>query len=74
MEIKTPVNTRMVEYVCDECGEGKMLQEGESVLAIYPPLYPHKCTNCGCIMNFYVKYPYVEYFDSEEEKEGEKNE
>ena len=65
METKMQINTRMVEYKCDKCGEGKMIPTG-IVLLTYPGQYEHKCNNCGFIMNFFAKYPYVEYFNPEE--------
>lgn len=67
MEVKKPINTRMVTYQCDECLEGEMLPTG-TVLLSNPPKYPHKCTKCGYEMTFSVQYPYVEYFNPGEEQ------
>lgn len=67
MEVRKLINSKLVEYQCDECGDGKMLPTG-NIFTSYPPLYEHKCNNCGFITNFRVQYPHVEYFDSEAEQ------
>lgn len=48
----------IVENICDKCGNGKMKPHGNSVLATYPPQYPHVCENCGHMENYPFTYPY----------------
>ena len=46
-----------VHMKCEKCGKGLMKRFGDTVLATYPPKYPHKCNNCGHIENYSVEYP-----------------
>jgi len=58
-EIETQVNTYRIEYICDECGEGKLEWNG-ICLTSYPPQYPHSCLHCGATKTFMgVHYPYI---------------
>jgi len=52
----------VIDYICDECGKGKMLQNGEIVYMSYPAQIPHKCDNCGAKKTFYEQpYPRTGY-------------
>ena len=51
-ELVTPVEYVRIDYICDECGKGKMLQDGNIVLTSTPVQIPHKCDKCGFIVNF----------------------
>jgi len=42
-----------VDYICDECGKGKML----SLLTVFPGLFPHMCPKCETIKNLKHIYP-----------------
>jgi predicted RNA-binding Zn-ribbon protein involved in translation (DUF1610 family) len=55
-EKQTPVQTVVVDYVCDSCGEGHMLPTGIT-LTSNPPQYPHKCDKCGTQDVFLTRYP-----------------
>ena len=48
-------------YFCDHCGDGELFHTGE-VLTVYPPLYPHRCDNCGKDSSLDRPYPY-EHFE-----------
>lgn len=47
---------RTIEYICDSCKVGEMKPTG-IMLTCEPPLYQHKCTNCGEINSFRNNYP-----------------
>lgn len=58
-EIKKEVKTFNVEYICDSCGNGKMVDTGchywvEDTL---PESYVHECDACGDEKGFTCKYP-----------------
>lgn len=59
-EIKQEVKTFEVDYICDECGKGKMRNAG-FVLDSNPPQYPHRCKECGAKKTFYHTYPRTVY-------------
>lgn len=58
-EIKKSVQPVYVRYLCDKCG-GEMLPTGISTASM-PPLYQHKCKDCGEIDSFRCTYPRIEY-------------
>ncbi|OUO77937.1 hypothetical protein B5F53_12050 [Blautia sp. An249] len=45
-----------VNMQCDKCG-GLMKYIGGALMSD-PPLYPHKCQNCGVVERFRYIYPY----------------
>ena len=49
-----------VDYTCDNCNSGLMINSG-TMLPSYPPQYPHKCKYCGSTKNLLQKYPTVRY-------------
>lgn len=53
----------MVIQKCDKCEIGIMERNGNIILTSEPPLYPHKCNNCGHEEAYAVIYPYqnIEY-------------
>ena len=60
-ELNKKVETYIINYVCDECGEGLMLPTG---MAFYtsPLQYEHRCDNCGDTQKFHdKKYPLTQY-------------
>jgi tRNA(Ile2) C34 agmatinyltransferase TiaS len=58
MESREAVSMVKVRLYCDECG-GRMKSTGY-VQTTYPPKYPHKCADCGCIGTYNKQYPYYE--------------
>jgi hypothetical protein len=50
-----------VEYFCDKCGTGLMEPYGKVVWDVHPPLFPHKCSNCGDVQGFTERYPTVRW-------------
>jgi hypothetical protein len=66
----TPVQTVLVDYVCDSCGEGEMRPTG-LVIDTYPQQYPHFCSKCGTGKTFPVTYPMVRHIAQGEWKPAE---
>ncbi len=64
-EIKREVKTVEINYVCDECGYGMMLQvapRNEETGEV-----PHECAICGHGQIFKgVTYPHIAYLDVED--------
>lgn len=73
-ELVAEVKTLLVYMKCDECGEGLMEPHGNIVLSVDPPLYPHKCNNCGHVENYRVGYPYTRFVPKEQLREPTKSE
>jgi predicted RNA-binding Zn-ribbon protein involved in translation (DUF1610 family) len=57
MQVERPVRMVLVEYVCDECGEGKMVRKGHPDSWETPWKYPHQCGNCGAV-EYLAEPPY----------------
>lgn len=55
-EQKRELKTYEVDYVCDECKNGRMRPTGVKHLT-HPARYPHVCGNCGHKDSFPVIYP-----------------
>jgi hypothetical protein len=68
-EVKKPVQTFYIEYLCDACGIGNMMPTGVSN-PVYPPLYVHKCTHCNNVVSFTKTYPTVKYLTATGEHFG----
>jgi hypothetical protein len=61
MEEIKEVKTVRIDYKCPKCKDGYLRPIG-SVLASYPPIYPHQCTDCDYAESFSGKmYPYTDY-------------
>lgn len=59
-EIKRPVQTIEVNYVCDKCGHGMMQKIGEADATTGAIL--HSCMICGFEQTFkWVSYPRIDY-------------
>lgn len=59
-EIKRPVQTIEVNYVCDKCGHGMMQKQGE--MDPSSGAVPHCCMICGDEKIFkWVSYPRIDY-------------
>ena len=67
----TPVDVVRVNYVCDKCGKANVERcDDGMMLAIYPPLYPHKCPACGDVVNLRMMYPGTGYVERKESGDG----
>lgn len=55
------VETYGVDYVCDVCNEGIMVQEGKLKIDGENVSYPHRCVSCGTLVNLPDKYPTVRH-------------
>ena len=64
-EVKLQATPFFVKLQCD-CG-GEMIRTN-TVLTMYPALYPHKCDKCDVVENKSIVYPYIEheYLDNNE--------
>lgn len=49
-----------VDYICDDCGNGKMEPNG-TMLMCDPPKWQHYCEACGAMQNLANKYPEIRY-------------
>lgn len=59
-EIKRPVQTIEVNYVCDKCGHGMMQKAGDMNAQTGEIL--HRCMICGHEQTFkWVSYPRIDY-------------
>ena len=62
MQVERPVQMVLVEYICDECEKGKMVQKGHPKRREVPWQYPHQCDNCGHVQWLEEpKYPRTEW-------------
>lgn len=59
-EITKEIKVIGIDYVCDECGIGKMRPTGVCLDSM-PPYYPHVCDNCGYEAGFETTYPTTRY-------------
>ena len=73
-ELVAEAKILIVYMKCDKCEKGIMEQFGNTVLATYPPQYPHKCNHCGSIANYPVEYPYQRLVLKERLREPTKDE
>ena len=61
VERKVEVLTYKVRAMCELCPAGEFLPTGIASMAI-PPLYEHKCNECGELRNIRGKqYPEIRY-------------
>lgn len=59
-ETLNPVSPLLVSYICDECGEGGLVNTG-TAFSTWPAKYQHICDHCGAIAILNECYPRVEY-------------
>lgn len=57
MKVVTPAQIVVVEYICDKCEKGKMVQRGHPIRTEIPYQYPHQCDNCSD-WQFFDEPPY----------------
>jgi hypothetical protein len=55
-----PVEAIEVDYICDECGTGRMRHTGASLMSS-PPKFVHRCNQCGSPKSFDGILPYRSY-------------
>jgi len=54
-----PIDVVCIDYICDICKEGKMIQQGSMNLTDSSnPKYPHTCDKCGHKQEFTEKISY----------------
>lgn len=61
MIIECKVETYAEKNICDECKEGEMINDGETMWLSNPPKFSHKCNKCGHKQMFTDKYPTVKF-------------
>jgi len=61
MEQEKKVESYTVRYICDDDECNGIVVFSGVVLTMYPPLYVHKCENCGKSYNLRNQYPYMTY-------------
>ena len=59
-EVIEEVKTFKIRMKCDKCGKGFMKLIGGTALCSNPPLYKHRCTECGHEEFYQKEYPYLE--------------
>lgn len=55
-----------VEYVCDECQVGVLVQNGKMITEgiikdDWGPRWPYKCPNCGHTTTLDTSYPFIKH-------------
>ena len=68
-EMVAEVKTLSVYMKCDKCENGLMERSGNMIFMSEPPLYPHKCNNCGYEENYPICYPYQKLVPLEQLRE-----
>lgn len=58
-EHRRRVEPVQVNYLCDECSNP--VEQSGTTLMCYPPLYLHRCKQCGREYQFRKQYPYIEW-------------
>ena len=64
MELKTKVNTYILNYQCDKCKDGQMIYQGKAKKGIDNKsiMYLHRCNKCSIIQDIKGKqYPQMRY-------------
>lgn len=59
--IATEMQARKYEIICGEDNCHGRLEFTGAEYERLPPLYEHKCNNCGDISQLDKKYPYIDY-------------
>lgn len=73
-EMVAEVKTLSVHMKCDKCQNGLMEPDGNIILTTEPPLYPHKCNNCGCTESYTFRSPYQKLIPVEKLREMKESE
>lgn len=58
-EQRCEVTTYAVDYICDQCNKGMLEPSDNIMLTCDPPLFNHKCNNCGLTRTFNERYPKI---------------
>ncbi len=57
MQKSRPIQAELVEFECEECGQGVFrVDTNRSVIETVPAQWPHICTHCNC--ECYIAYPF----------------
>jgi uncharacterized protein (DUF983 family) len=60
-ETHSMMRVRRTDYVCDHCGEGRMVHTGSSWMINAVRVYAHRCEVCGVQVALPHAYPKTEY-------------
>ena len=64
-EIHSLARMKRTDFICDHCGEGRMIFTGASWEikghATHSKLFCHRCEICNVQINYTVPYPKTEY-------------
>ena len=62
-ETHSMVRVRRIDYICDHCGEGRMIDTGAwwQIHSTSMKVHCHRCEVCGVQATFYTTYPRTEY-------------
>jgi hypothetical protein len=61
-EHRVDVKPVKVKMLCENCTMRYMKPTG-LMKPMHPPLFTHRCENCGYEKDFKQKYPYIEYVE-----------
>lgn len=63
--VSVPVKVYRSYLKCPKCEYGNMLYDNRGCidLAVYPPVYFHKCDKCGYYSTYTQKYPFIKFED-----------
>lgn len=71
-ETHSMVRVRRTDYICDHCGEGRMVYTGAwwkiHKAGTHPAdtqVFAHRCDVCGVQVNYTTTYPKTEYLQEE---------
>ena len=66
-EIHSLVRIKRTDYVCDQCGEGRMVNTGVwwEIHSTGAKSHCHRCEVCGVQVTFSTTYPKTEYLQEE---------
>ena len=60
-ETHSMVRVKRTDYVCDHCGEGRMINTGSWWLIGADKVFAHRCEVCGVQVALPHPYPRTEY-------------
>jgi len=60
-ETHSMVRVRRTDYVCDHCGEGRMVHTGSNWMIGADRVYVHRCEVCGAQVSFLKAYPLTDF-------------
>lgn len=60
-ETHSMVRVKRIDYICDRCGEGRMVNTGYSWMVEADREFCHRCEVCGVQTTFHTTYPRTEF-------------